>query len=170
MKFFFGICALFCSLGLNAQTPDTVTVRPAGTGKFVGKPIQKAERIPATIDVAASLYGDYTITGYDVLSIKTPSNEELNTLIGTIVKFQETSLTGTGIDPLTFEIYQVERQRRDDFIFRVFGREIKAPEPDLPESFMVHKTDNEFCYGIVEIGNGQIAIPYKGVLLYLKRN
>jgi hypothetical protein len=169
MKTVLGITALFCSILLNAQTPDSTSTRQ-GTIKYVGKPVQRVERAPAKIDVITELYGDYTVTGYSVLSTKTPSIEELNTLVGTVVKFQATSLTGTVIDPLTFEIYQVERQRRDDYIYRVFGREIKAPEPNLPESFMVHKTDNENCYGIVEIGNGEIAVPYKGVLLYLKRN
>lgn len=162
--------SFFSLVSLHAQT-DTTQLGKTPTTKFVGKPVQKAERVPARLDGSSvTLYGDYTITGYSILSTKTPSNDELNTLIGTLVKFQETSITGTVIDPISFEIYQIERQRRDDYIFRVFGREIKAPEPDLPESFMVHKTDNENCYGIVVLDNGEIAFPYKGVLLYLKRN
>jgi len=160
---------LCCSISLNAQTPDSTAVRPATSVKYGSKPVQRIERMPVKSDVVLSLYGDYTITRYVTLSSKALSAEELNTLLGTIVKFQATSLTGTGIDPLTYEIYQVERQLRDDFVFRVFGPDVKT-HSNLPESFTVHKTDNENCYGIVEIGNGEIAIPYKGVLLYMKRN
>lgn len=171
MKSAIVICMLLSGFFLNAQTPDSLNGKQQVTPvKYAGKPIQKAERIPSRIDTQLSFYGDYRVTGYAVLSTKTPSTEELNGLVGTVVKVQETSLTGTAIDPITFEIYQVELQRRDDYIYRVFGREIKGPEPNLPESFKVHKTDNTNCYGIVEIGNGEIAIPYKGVLLYLKRN
>ncbi|MBI3133047.1 MAG: hypothetical protein HYZ14_00085 [Bacteroidetes bacterium] len=170
MKTTAGIFAFFFGLCLTAQTPDSISVRQVSPVKYANRPIQKVDRIAVPVDSQVGLYGDYTVTGYSILSTKTPGSEELNMLIGTIVKFQATSITGTAIDPLTFEIYQVERQRRDDYIYRVFGREIKAPEPNLPESFNVHKTDNENCYGIVEIGNGEIAVPYRGVLLYLKHN
>lgn len=161
---------LIGSLNLNAQLLDTTNVRVAKPLKSIGQPVTKADKIVVRSDIQHDIFGEYLIESYAVLSRKTPGTEELNALIGTLVKVQTTSITGTVIDPMTFNIYQVERLRRDDFIYRVFGREIKAPEPDLPESFNVHKTDNENCYGIVEISATEIALPYKGVLLFLKKS
>lgn len=168
MKFFAGIIITVVSLNLNAQIIDTTNnrvVKPVKTSI----PAEKVERSPVRSDIRINIFGEYTIDSYAILSKKTPATEELNALIGTLVKVQAAAITGTVIDPMTFNIYEVEHQRRDDFIFRVFGREIKAPEPDLPESFNVHKTDNANCYGIVEINHNEIAIPYKGVLLFLKK-
>jgi len=153
----------------NAQSIDTVKTTRTATSRCNGQTILKAEKVPARIDTRVLIFGNYSISGYSVLSRKTPSSNELNSLIGTAVNIETESITGTLIDTLVFTIFEIERLRRDDFIYRVFGREIKAPEPDLPESFNVHKTNNSNCYGIVEIGDGRLAIPYKGVLLYLTR-
>ena len=90
--------------------------------------------------------------------------------MGSIIKVNETAITGTEIDPFHFEIFDIEKMKSSDYIFREFGRSIRAPEPNLPVVIKVHKTDFEACYGIVEISDTKIAIPYNGVLLFLKRS
>lgn len=154
---------------LKAQVIDT-------TQRRVANPVilrhDAAKPMPVIVQrssIQCSIFGNYEITNYAILSKHTPSNEELTQLKGSLVKVDTSTITGTAIDPFTFEIYLVERLRRDDFIYRVFGREIKAPEPDLPESFIVHKTDHENLYGIIEIDTNHIALPYQGVLLFLTR-
>lgn len=169
MKTIFASLLLFSSLLISAQTSDTLTRSRITTQKYNGNMVQRTYKTMPVNDVKMIVFGDYTITDYSILSQKSLSEEELNSLRGTTVKVQNTSIAGSGIDPLTFEIYQVEVQKKDDFIYRVFGSDLKKSETNLPETFTVHKTDNENCYGIVDLGGGRIVIPYKGVLLYLTR-
>jgi len=169
MKTIFSSLLLFASLVLNAQTTDTLTRSRITTQKYSGNIVQRTYKTAPVTDVKMIVFGDYSISDYVILSPKSPSEEELNSLKGTTVKVQNTSIAGSGIDPLTFEIYQVEVQKKDDFMYRVFGNDLKEKATNLPESFTVHKTDNENCYGIVDLGGGRIVIPYKGVLLYLIR-
>lgn len=151
-----------------SQSADTLKTTRSMAVKVVDIPLKRVDVMPDGAK-RREIFGEYSITGYAILCLKTPSSEELNRLVGSLVKIQNTTITGSLIDPLTFSIYEIERLQRDDYIYRTFGREIKTPEPDLPANFAVHKTDNERCYGIVEIGDGRLAIPYKGVLLYLTR-
>lgn len=116
-----------------------------------------------------TIFGDFKIDKYSILSRKTPSNKELNTLIGSLVRIQRTDLTGDEIEPSTFNITEVTYMSSSEYIYKVFGREIREQEPDLPETVKVHKTDHLGCYGIIEVGDGRVAIPYKGVLLFLSK-
>lgn len=162
---------LFSVIGLNsliAQT-DTLNRREVKPAVMKVETLKQEPKIVVRSDIRHIIFGNYQITNYAILSKHTPSKGELTEMVGTLVKVDSTTITGTAINPYTFNIYLVERLKRDDFIYRVFGREIKAPEPDLPDSFNVHKTDNENLYGIVEIDATKIAIPYNGVLLFLTR-
>lgn len=169
MRFLIGFIVFTISASIHAQTLDTTNVRIVKPAKQIAQPIQKVEKLEYRTDIKIDVFGEYVVDSFAVLSRKTPSIEELNALLGTTLKVLSNSITGINIDPMTFSIYSVERLQRDDFIYRVFGREIKAPEPNLPQAFNVHKTDNENCYGIVEIDHAHIAIPYKGVLLFLTK-
>lgn len=137
-------------------------------------PVQPVKKIDKTTNTPQlrpqkEMWGDYTVTSYNILSTKTPKAKVLQSLIGSLVKLKETNVTGTQIDPFSFEIHEIEQMASSDFIYRAFGRGIRAPEPDLPNSVKVHKTTHEECYGIIQINNDEVAIPYKGVLLFLKR-
>lgn len=122
-----------------------------------------------TLILNTNIFGSFEITKLSVLSKKTLPKKELSVLIGSLIKVSKTAITGSEIDPFNFEIYDVEKMNSSDYIFREFGRSIRAPEPNLPATIKVHKTDFEGCYGIVEISEDEIAIPYNGVLLFLKR-
>jgi len=152
---------------VNAQDSTRAITNPPS--RVLIQPVFRAEKVAFNTNVPRIIYGDYQVSDYSILSLKTPNNLQLEALLGSTVKLDSTSISGSLIDSISFSIFEIERLRRDDYIYRVFGREIKAPEPDLPENFLVHKTDNALCYGIIEIGDGRLAIPYKGVLLYLTR-
>lgn len=117
----------------------------------------------------ADVFGDFEIVRYRVLSKDHPNKKELESLIGSLVKVSAEHLTGSEIDPVTYDLFEIEQMARGDFIYRAFGRSIRAPEPDLPSTLKVHKTDNQNCYGIIDLDKDQVAVPYKGVLLFLKR-
>lgn len=170
MKFLFSFLLLLTAASMHAQTIDTTNARIVKPVKKFGQPVHKVEKIEYRSDIKIDIFGEYTVDHYEILSKKTPNIEELNAMVGTIIKVQTTSITGTTIDPMTFNIYEVERLQRDDFIFRVFGSGQNSDSLNLPQSFNVHKTDNENCYGIVEIDAKHIAIQYKGVLLFLTKN
>ncbi len=169
MRFLFNFIFIFCAVNLTAQTIDTTHVRLVKPVKQLGLPIYKAEKISHNTATRIDLFGEYTVESYVAISKKTPNTEELDALSGTIVKVQTSTITGAYIDPITFQIYEVERLQKDDFIFRVFGSGLNSDSLNLPMTFNVHKTDNENCYGIVEIDASHIAIPYKGVLLFLTK-
>jgi hypothetical protein len=163
------ITLLISSLSFHAAAQDSTMrvkrIYPAKVTSVSTKP----SRFTTTPEMRFSIYGEYKISGYTAMTSKAPDEAELGLLVGSFVRVDSSTVTGNQIDPMTFTIFQVERLQRDDYIFRVFGKDILAVQTDLPASFNVHKTDNERCYGIVEAGDGRVAIPYKGVLLYLVR-
>ena len=110
--------------------------------------------------------GDFKITDFAVLKLKTPTSEKLQQLLYSTVKIPKSSLAGSEIDLISFNLKSSEIISRTDYITNTFGREIRAQEPDLPNDLLVHYTDNELCIGIVEIDTKHIAIPYQGVLLF----
>lgn len=146
-----------------------------GQKRVPGKAIPvKIDKMPNRINpeesiVQTIIFGQYKISKYTKLAEKCPSSKDLSLLIGTLVKIQETALTGDEIDPLTFEIYEIEKMASADYIYREFGAALKSTTSDLPPQITVHKTSAEGCYGIVEINRNQLAIPYKGTLLFLER-
>lgn len=170
MKSLFLIALTLGSITGFCQQPDTLQNTRTSPVRVSNRMPMKAESQHLTKAVQVGVYGEFTISSYAILSLKTPSPEELNALVGSLVKINASAITGTSIEPILFSIYEIEQLQRDDYIYRVFGREIRAQEPDIPSSFKVHKTDNNLCYGIIETGDGRVAIPYKGVLLILSRN
>lgn len=139
--------------------------------KLFSMKVDKLEHIsPVKSEVAHRILdGSYTVDSYYVLSTDTPSNKKLKELIGSEITLTSTAISGSEIETFNVEPLDFERMSRGDYIYRNFGRSIRAPEPDLPDNLNVYKTGNLDCYGIIALDNGDIAIPYKGVLLILKR-
>lgn len=163
--FFFLISTPFY---LSAQTTDAGNVKPIGSRQIQLKEIQKVETVSVKSDVRITIFGEYVVENFVIINSKLTRKEELNSLLGTVVKVQENSITGTHIDPFTFNIYEIEPQHKQDFFYRVFS-DTSQTSADLPERFVVHKTDHENIYGIADLGNGKIALPYKGALLILTK-
>ena len=113
------------------------------------------------------IYGDFTVESFETMSQKSLNKRDLEKLIGTLIRIKETDITGDEIDPITIENLGIERMTREDYIFRVFGDNHECKECSLPPVIQVYKTGRTDCYGIVILGSGKVAMPYKGSMLYL---
>ena len=138
-------------------------------------PVQPAKRVSGMVKVnlpeaPKQMWGEYIITSHSILSTQTAEKTTLNALKGSRVTLSETNFEGPHIQSFSFEIQEIEQMSSSDFIYRAFGRAIRAPEPNLPQAVSVHKTFQEKCYGIIQISNNKVAIPYQGVLLFLERS
>jgi len=164
MKTLFTICLLFIGFGASSQVIKNRTK--------LAKPIEmKAVKITEVTSnkPLVDISGQYEITKYSQISKKSIPSRELKLLVGSLVKVDDTAITGSEIDPFNFEIFEITKMNSSDFIFRQFDKILKSPETNLPESVTVHKTENDHCYGLIQINNNKIAIPYNGVLLFLTR-
>lgn len=132
-------------------------------------PIEKEISSTSKLLTLRPQFGDYKVAKYYILRSNVPSGQELNLIMGSLIKVQDKLISGEEIDPRTYSFTTNESMTRSDFITAVFGREIRAQEPDIPEQLVVHKTDNEACFGIIQIDAETIAFPYQGVLLILKK-
>lgn len=143
-------------------------------------PIKKSEvalslktRPPIKHDVVPvrklSYVGNFVVSDYHILSLKVPDHRTLEKINGSVVKVAPAAITGTELDPMTFNIIESQVMTRGEYVTFAFGRELKVREPNLPDQVLVHKTDHPNCKGFVEIDRNHIAVPYKGVLLFLER-
>ncbi len=121
------------------------------------------------VNTRLSLYGDFKVSDYIQIESKSLNPIELKLIKGSLVRIQKNSITGDEIDPMTFEIYEAEKMTSNDFIYRTTGSVPDSTYTGLPLSGYVHKTDHSECYGIMQLNNGQLALPYKGFILILER-
>lgn len=121
------------------------------------------------VHINLSVFGDFEIAECIKIGNTQLNPIELNLLIGSLVRIQQNSITGQEINPMTFQIYEKEHMSRDDFIYRTTGKVPDTTISQLPETINVHKTDHSACYGIIYLGIGKVAIPYKGNILILER-
>lgn len=147
--------------------PVTLEKRQVAIKKQI--PVEKQVTTETKVMSLRPQFGDYKVDKYYILKRQVPSEQELNLISGSLIKVQNNLISGAEIDPRTFSFTSNQTMTRSDFITTVFGREIRAQEPDIPESLVIHKTDNEACYGIIQIDAKTIAFPYEGVLLILKK-
>lgn len=161
--------ALILSSSLLFAQADTTRVQKVQTKNSLIQKQQaiKMERVQK-YNTNLSVYGNYKVLKYYVLKTKTPSKETLEKIIGSTVIIENDQFSGSVIERDSIAIYETEQMTRSDYIYRVFGREIRAPEPDIPTNLNVYKTGNLECYGIVLMSDGNVALPYKGVLLILE--
>jgi hypothetical protein len=163
MKTCFTLLMLLVVVFVSAQTRVPGKMIPLKAQKLPTQTIEQKETLPDAI------FGQYKISSYTIISKKNLTEKDFSLLLGTLVKIQKTALTGDEIDPLTFDIYEIEKMSSADYIFREFGLPMEAPIHNLPGICKVHKTACESYYGIIEINQNKMVIPYKGVLLFLER-
>lgn len=113
------------------------------------------------------LFGDFTVNSFETMSQKSLIKNDLEKLVGTLIRIKETDITGDAIDPMTIDNLGIEKMTREDYIFRVFGDNHECKECSLPPLLQVYKTGRTDCYGIVILSGNQLALPYKGTMLYL---
>lgn len=112
--------------------------------------------------------GDFVIDSYQVLTKQAPKKRDLEQLKGTLVRLKDTDITGDLIDPISIEDLGIERMTKEDYLFRAFGDQLLDNAEQLPSSIRVRKTGRPDCYGVVVISKFELALPYKGTLLFLK--
>ena len=164
-----GILIILCFLGASvsfaqSKPGDRVPIRLQS--KMYDK---NAVRTKDDVVAIPSIFGDYSVNKYVQMLKAMPNKIDLNLIMGSLVRIQSTSITGDEINPMSFNIYEMETMTAEDYLFRVFGEEHSEHIEDLPSTIRVHKTDHAECYGILDLGNDGVAIPYKCLLLFLSR-
>jgi hypothetical protein len=150
---------------VDTSSSKTLKATDARRAQISRYPVSVRETPVAEI---SSLLGDFKVSDYYVLSTETPSDNVVNSIVGSLVNIQSNLVSGSVIETDSIQIYESELLGRSDFIYRNFGREIRAQEPGIPESLIVFKTGNLRCYGIAQLPGGKVALPYRGLLLILE--
>lgn len=112
--------------------------------------------------------GKFIIEQYS-LQINSSDAKKAIKAVGTAIEISDTIIAGTDIDTISYKINDSEIMNTEDYLFRIFGEVPENIPADLPPNIWVHKTDNLDCYGIGQLSDGRVLIPYNGLLLYLRR-
>lgn len=171
MKLLIGLFFVSC-IGLTYGQDTTKT-----TPKLQEKQVENKEgpsfpsvsfRRADDVARAPQIKGNYIIERY-VLQINSSDAKEAMKVVGNPLVIDETTILGEEMDSIKYDIYESQMMNTEDYLFRIFGEVPSTLPDDLPTSILVHKTDNLDCYGIAELNNGLVLIPYNGLLLYLRR-
>ena len=115
-----------------------------------------------------NIEGKFIIEQYS-LQLNTSDAKKAIKVVGTTLKIADTTIAGSDIDTIAYKISDSEIMNTEDYLFRIFGEVPDNIPTDLPANILVHKTDNLDCYGIGQLSDGRVLIPYNGLLLYLRR-
>ena len=169
MKFYITLLALgltFISYGQDTtKTKGTVAVQTRVPSAST-LPNARFAR-PSRGDKPVDLTGTYVVDRFDVL-VRTKETKEAKEVLATEVIVADTIMTGPIMDSINYKIGESQFMGIEDYLYRIFGEVPEEVPADLPPNIMVHKTDNLECYAVAELVTGEILIPYKGLLLYLK--
>lgn len=116
----------------------------------------------------ANITGKFIIEEYS-LQVKTSETNKAIRSVGSALEISETDISGAAIDTISYRISDSQNMNTEDYLFRIFGEVPESIPDNLPMNILVHKTDNLDCYGIAQLADGTVLIPYKGLLLYLRR-
>ena len=167
---------LILVLGFSfAQEGASSELKPVESRKaaVLKKPaMARAEAIPADAlnSKSNSIFGTYHVAKYSVLGLATPSPEVIEKLVGSEVTVSDNGIEGPQLKLDPFDIVAKEEMARGDYIYEAFGRSIRAPEPNLPNLVKVLRTNGADLYGIVDLSDDRLAIPYRGLLLILEQD
>lgn len=163
-------------LGLASSSfgqDTTKTSTPKATPKSVAVPGSKnfpnvSFRRLYTDVSTPEIKGKFIIEQYS-LQLNTSDAKKSIKVVGTALEIGDTNISGSDIDTIDYKISDSETMNTEDYLFRIFGEVPESIPEDLPVNLLVHKTDNLDCYGIAELSDGRVLIPYNGLLLYLRR-
>lgn len=152
---------LFCSTYSIAQKKVSPVKKQIGQKKIKKNLISKSIKPLKNED----LFKSYSILKFYPLVKKSAKKKAINSFLNSEIKVEEKSINGIRINDISFSIYEVEKMKKDDYLYRTFNQSITTQIAELPESFTVHKTNLKDFFGIVQLLNGNIAFPYKGGII-----
>lgn len=166
------IC-LMAGLAFGQQKEKEITQKPV---KHHLKPLMVRERkaaapaeIAAALSPSKSIVGHYYVAKYSVLGLATPSPAVIDQLVGSEVVVSGNRISGSEVQFDPFDIVSKKLMSSSDYIYEVFGRTIRAPEPNLPQEVKVLETVGSDLYGIIQLPDNRLAVPYRGLLLILEQ-
>jgi hypothetical protein len=132
--------------------------------KIAVKKVNKAHALPI-------LYANYVFVNYQPIVKSKLKKKHIAALNNCKFSVTETGINSShkDLDALSFSVFELEKMKKDDYLFRCFKTIKEVILKDVPLLFTVHKTDNQNFFGIIQLLNGQIVFPYKGGLIYAKR-
>ncbi len=159
------------TVGYGQDTTKIKSAQPLSEGAKV--PGAKAApsflfKRPEDANVTPKITGQYIIEKY-VVQVNSSDAKKAMKVVGNALKIDELIILGDEMDTINYEIYESQFMNTEDVLFRIFGEAPDVIPDDFPGNVMVHKTDNLDCYGIAEISNDLVLIPYNGLLLYLRK-
>ncbi|MDA7804252.1 hypothetical protein N8987_06720 [Crocinitomix sp.] len=115
----------------------------------------------------ANISGKYIIERYSI-QIKTTETKRALSAVGTELEISDSLIVGNEIKAIEYHISESQLMNTEDYLYRVFGEVPEELPADLPLELMVHRTNNLDCYGIAELPDGVLLIPYSGLLFYAR--
>ncbi len=129
----------------------------------------KAQIAPYNPLKLAGSFGLFKIVHAEILISSQNTKKLVNQLKASEITLEENGFHGPQIDSVSFKISELELLTTEDYLFRLYGQIIDTLPPNLPKRITMQKTTNLICYGIGRLPNGTTIIPYRGLLLYLKK-
>jgi hypothetical protein len=157
------IATLFLSVVSMAQSNDVSLTKNCVAKEYFTRELP----VPQLANKRLT-YGDFEVSHYRIISAKPIISKDLDQLIGTTIRIKKTDITGDAIDPFTIYNEGILDMTRDEFVHVAFGPEYSSKGTNLPEEIRIHKNGRVDCYGIVILSKTEVALPYKGSLLFLK--
>ncbi|MFT5821079.1 MAG: hypothetical protein ACI8ZM_002328 [Crocinitomix sp.] len=151
----------------STKTTTKVGVQRATTTGAQSLPNISFKKLGAA-DSKIDIEGKFIIEQYS-LQINSSDAKKAIKAVGTTLEISDTIIAGTDIDTISYQVSDSEIMNTEDYLFRIFGEVPENIPADLPVNVWVHKTDNLECYGIAQLSDGRVLIPYNGLLLYLRR-
>ena len=160
---------------LNGVAQDTTKTKKKSE-VISNKKVKGVKKLPQIIarkplvdeNTSPSIFSAYLIEKYTVM-VRTSESKLLAKTPGSLLTIEEEQITGDQIDPIALKFSDTEVMETADYLYRVLGIVPDEIPADLPASLKVHRTNNLDCYGIAEVSDQLVIMPYKGALLYLKR-
>jgi hypothetical protein len=118
-----------------------------------------------------NLYANYVFLRFQPIIKVQLKKKQITTLNNSVFAISKNGITSKNkvLNHIVFSIFEVEKMKKDDYLYRCFQTITQINLIDIPETFSVHKTNNQNIFGIIQLLNGQIIFPYKGGLIYAER-
>ena len=138
---------LFCSTYSIAQKKVVPVKKQIGPKKINKHLVNKSIKHLKNED----LFKSYSIFKFYPLVKKSAKKKVIKSFVNSQIRVEKKSISGNNITEFSFTIYEVEKMKKDDYLYRTFNRLITTQFAELPESFTVHKTNLTDFFGIITL-------------------